>query len=364
MKRARKYLVIALVLTVVGLLVFRLAQKKAPKDSQNAQDAGILVTTAAAVKRKFLYEISAVGTLQAQEVSPLSPKVPGNVAAVLVDIGAPVKAGDVLLELDDTGFNLAAKQAEAIFRQAENQYKRARALLAEKVIPESRFDAAEAAYVISREAWSIAKEHLKNTKIPAPIDGTVVDRTVEVGQSVAPGVQMLRIVNQTSLKMDVDLPEKDLSRVTPETLALIIVDAFPEGTFTGKVVVINPMVKRKTRTFRARIELPNPAGKLVDGMFARVRLSVGEKNALAVPRDALVRLPGSGTHYVFVVDGEKAIKRQVKIGKPQDQFAEILSGLSEGERVVTSGTGRLRSGTRVRVAPSAGTDGPGSEIRQ
>jgi len=359
MKRARNYLVIALVLTVVGLLVFRLAQKKAPKDSQNPQDAGIPVTTAATVEREFLDEINAVGTILASEVCPLSPKVPGNISAVLVDIGSKVTNGEVVISLDDTYYDLSLRQAAAGFRQAEKEYERARALLAEKVIPQSRYDAAEMAYATAREVLAIAKYHLENTRIQAPLDGVVVDRTVEIGQTVAPGVQMLRIVNQTLLKMDVDLPEKDLSRVIPGTAALITVDAFPEGAFTGKVAVINPMVNRQTRTLLVRIELVNPDGKLVDGMFARVRLSPGKRNALAVPRDALVSLPGSGTHYVFVVDGGKAMKRQVEIGTLQDRFAEILSGLSKGERVVTSGTGLLRSGVLVLVKTSADTQGSG-----
>ena len=91
----------------------------------------------------------------------------------------------------------------------------------------------------------------------------------------------------------------------------------------------------------------NPTGKLVDGMFARVRLSAGQRMALAVSRDALQRLPGSGTFYVFVVNKDKAVKRTIKTGLIRDQYAEVLDGLSESQKVVTSGAGRLRSGTKV-----------------
>jgi len=96
---------------------------------------------------------------------------------------------------------------------------------------------------------------------------------VEIGQAVAPGSRLLRIVDQTSLKLDVDLPESDIGRLAVGVTAIITADAFPGHEFSGKVTVVNPMVKRKTRTFRVRIEVPSPSGKLVDGMFARVKLS-------------------------------------------------------------------------------------------
>lgn len=354
MKVLGKYVVIAVVLAAIGLVVFLLVKQRANRTvgEKTVQDA-IPVETVLVAEREFRDEIHAVATLKAQEVSPLSSKVPGNVAAVLVDIGTRVKSGDILLELDDTNFDLGAKQAEANFQQADRQYERARALLAEKVIPQSRYDAAEAAYAIAREALAMAREHLKNTKIRAPIDGVVVERNVEVGQAVAPGAQVLRIVNQSSMKIDVDLPEKDFGRVSPNMSAIISVDAFQEKVFHGQIALINPMISPKTRTFRVRIEIPNPSGTLADGMFARVCLVAGKKNAMAVSRDALQRLPGSGTYYVFVVDGEKAVKRTIKTGIIGDSYAEIVDGLSEGENVVASGAGRLRSGTEVVVSKSA-----------
>jgi RND family efflux transporter MFP subunit len=323
----------------------------------------------------LLLEIRAVGTLKAREISLLRSRVAGTVTAVLVDIGDRVKAGDAVIRLDRTNFDLAAKQAEAAlstaeaaisqaeaqFEQAEKEYRRQSELLEERVIPESRFEAAEAAYKTARGRISAAREQRNHAKaalesalenvgdadICSPITGIVVERNAELGQAVGPGFQLLRIVDQTSLKSDVALPEIDLGRIAIGTAAAITVDPFPGQKFAGRVAVLNPMVDEKTRTFRVRIEVPNPAGKLVDGMFARVKVSVEKRASLSVPRDALQRLPGSGTIYVFVVEGNKAIKRIVQIGTVGDQYAELLDGVTEGEQVVTSGTGRLRSGTKV-----------------
>jgi RND family efflux transporter MFP subunit len=373
---------IAVAVVVIALLVFQVFRKQWQKDVDvhavdKAVDKALPVTIAAVVQHEFREEISAVGTLKAREISPLSPKVAGIVTEVLVDVGDRLKVGEVVIRLDRTNFDLAVKQAQAAlaaaeaaipqanaqFERAEKDYIRATELLKEKVIPQSRFDAAEAAFKTAREAVSSVTaqrnqakaalgsvlEHLNDTEIRSPITGTVVERNVEIGQAVAPGGQLLRIVDQTSLKADIDLPEVDIGRVVIGATAVITVDPFPGEEFSGKVIVINPMVDRQTRTFRARIQVPNQAGKLVDGMFARVKLFLGKRRALSVPRDALQRLPGSGTYYVFVVDGNKAVKRTVQVGVMEEQLAEVRDGVAKGEKVVSSGSGRLRSGAEIIV---------------
>ena len=377
MKRSGAYISIAVAVAVIALLVVQVSRKQWPKDVEmEAVEKALPVTIASVVQHEFADEISAVGTLKARVTSPLSPKVAGPVNQVLVDIGDRVKAGEVVIKLDRTNFALGVKQAqaalaaaqaaipqaEARYEQAEKEYRRATDLLKEKVIPQLRFDASEAAFKTAREAVSstraqhdqakaaleIALEHLKDAEIRSPISGTVVERNVEIGQVVAPGAQLFRIVDQTFLRLDVDLPEADIGRFAIGTAAVITTDAFSGHEFSGKVTVVNPMVDRKTRTFRMRIEVPNPAGNLVDGMFARVRLSLEKRSPLAVPRDALQRLPGSGTYYVFVVQENKAHKRTVEIGAMNDQYAEVKDGLVEDDKVVTSGSGRLRSGMELR----------------
>lgn len=378
MKRKSAYIMIAVAVVVIAIIVFQVFSKQRQNgiDVQVA-DKALPVTVAAVIQHEFTDEISAVGTLKAREVSPLSPKVAGTVTGVLVDVGDRVKSGQVVIRLDRSNLDLAVKQVQAAlaaaeaailqanaqFERAEKDYNRATELLKEKVIPQSRFDAVEAAFKTAREtvssvtaqrnqakaALGSALEHLNDTEIRSPITGTVVERNVEIGQAVAPGVQLLRIVDQTSLKADIDLPEGDIGRVAIGATAMIMVDSFPGEEFSGKVIVINPMVDRQTRTFRVRIQVPNQAGKFVDGMFAKVKLFMGKRRALSVPRDALQRLPGSGTYYVFAVDGNKSVKRTVQVGVIEEQLAEVRDGLAQGEKVVTSGAGRLRTGVEIIV---------------
>ena len=381
MKRIAIYILIAVMAGGAVFLGVQIIEKQKHKSNSSEvtghDQAAVPVTVSAVVRQEFQDKISAVGTLKARETGLLSPKVAGNVEAVLVDIGEKVQTDQVIIRIDRTNFELTVKQASAAlataksavsqarvqFEHAEKEYRRASNLLDEKVIPQGRFDTAEAGHKAARQGLAAAKaqrnqaevalqtamQHLKDTQIRSPISGVVVERNVEVGQSVAPGAPLLRILDQSTLKADIDLPESDFARIAAGTPAVIQVDAFQGQQFSGKVVLVNPMVDRKTRTFRVRIESPNPTAKLVDGMFVRVQLSAAQRTVLAVERDALNRLPGSGTFYVFVVDGDKAVKRTVKTGIVGDRYAEILEGLSEGEKVVTSGAGRLRSGVRVDI---------------
>jgi RND family efflux transporter MFP subunit len=382
MKRILMYIFIAGVVAVAIFFVFRTMNRDKDRDDTKVDEAAVPVEVVCAAFHDFQDITNAVGTLRARKTNLLSPKVTGNVDAVLVDIGDRVEAGQVVILLDRTSFELAVNQANAAYQsaeaavaqagsqldQAQKEYRRATRLLSEKVIPQSRFDAAEATYNTAREALSAIKgkysqslaaletsrEHLKNARIRSSITGIVVDRNVEVGQSVAPGVQVLRILDQSRMKGDFELPEKDFGRITVGASAVVTVDAYQGQDFPGKVTVINPMVDQRVRTFRVRIEASNPSGKLVDGMFARVRLLTGRKTALAVPRDTLNRLPGSGTFYVFIVKGDKVVKRTIKTGKVGNQYVEVLEGLTKGEKVVISGAGRLRSGMKVVVKDEKG----------
>ena len=376
MKRIVTYVLITILVAAGVFLAFQgIEEQKGGRADSGRDKLPVPVSVSAVVQHKFQDEIHAVGTLKAKVTGLVSAKVAGSVEAVMVDIGEHVKAGQVVIRLDRTNFELGVNRADAALaasksgvsqatvqlEHAKKEFRRASNLLAEKVIPQGRFDKAEAGYKAAQEALAAAKDqqnqakvalqtarqYLKDTQIRPPISGVVVERSVEIGQSVAPGAPLLRILDQSRLNADIDLPESDFARVETGTLAVIEVDAFHGQRFSGQVMLVNPMVDRKTRTFRVRIEIPNPEGKLMDGMFARVQLSAGQRIALAVERDALQRLPGSGTFYVFVVNGDKVMKRTIKIGVIKDQYAELLEGLKEGERIVASGTGRLRSGTKV-----------------
>ena len=160
MKQKIVFLIIIILLASVSIFIFKKGFQKEPEMARQAAQQAIPVQVNPVIQRDFVEYIFAVGTLKAHETNLISPKVPGNVQAIYVDLGDHVKAGKTLIQIDSTGFKLAVNQSEAAyktaqaaiaqavsqFEQAEKEYRRAIKLLNEKVIPQSRFDAAEAAY--------------------------------------------------------------------------------------------------------------------------------------------------------------------------------------------------------------------------
>ncbi len=180
MKRRGAYISIAIVVAAIALLVSQVSNKQRQKDVDiYSVDEALHVTIATVVQQEFTDDIDAIGTLKAREASLLSPKVAGPVNQVLVDIGDRIEAGEVVIKLDRTNFDLGVKQAQAAlaaaqaaiqqanarFEQAEKEYRRATELLEEKVIPQSRFDAAEAAFRTAREMVSSARAQRDQAKV-------------------------------------------------------------------------------------------------------------------------------------------------------------------------------------------------------
>ncbi len=385
MKRLLIIVVIAIILITGGylakvLISSSLLSKDSHKNVATKQSQiKIPVTTHNVSLHEFSNKISAVGSLKANETILLCSKIPGNIKTIMVDIGDHVKKGQILLQIDETNYALLVKQAEAAvdsthaaikqvqaqFEQAEKEYHRATNLLREKVIPQNRFDAAIMAYQSSQEALTatkgqyrqakaaldLAKKQLIDTRLISPISGVIVDRNVEKGQAIAPSLMAMRILDQSKLKIDINLPDTDYGQIVIGAPAKIIVDAFEDQVFIGKVTIINPKVDIRTRTFQVRIEMANQDDKLVDGMFSTVHLEVNKRMALAIPRNALQKLPGSGSYYVFSVEKDIATKRMIKTGIIGDSYAEVLDGIARDEVIVTSATGRLKTGIKISMLP-------------
>ncbi len=142
--------------------------------------------------------------------------------------------------------------------------------------------------------------------------------------------------------------------------AEITVDAFPGKVFEGFLSIINPTIDPATRTAEIEIYIPNEKYELRSGMFARVKLYLGEREALVVPAESLCKMPGTGSYYVYTVKDNKAVLKNVKTGITQNNFTEIIEGLTEKELVVTRGQNRLYDGAQVSIEERGVTDSEAS----
>jgi RND family efflux transporter MFP subunit len=335
------------------------------------------VDVATASRATVTEELMVVGNLIGLATVDVVPKVAGRLESINVRLGDSVRKGQLLAQLDDREIREQVRQAEASYevsratiRQreadlkfAETNLERSRNLFARQLLPQQTLDdadarqqAAAAQLDLSRAQYQQAKARLdelrltlENTRVVSPVDGFVARRQLDPGAFASSNAPVVSVVDIELVRLVANLVEKDLRRVQPGTPTRVDVDAFPGETFDGRVARVAPVLDPATRTAQMEVEIPNPQHRLKPGMYARVALLVSRHdNVLVVPRNAVVDLDGRSG--VFLTDGATAQFQVVKVGLLDQQKAEILSGLTDGQRVVTTGANALRDGDPVALA--------------
>ncbi|GAB4457004.1 MAG: efflux RND transporter periplasmic adaptor subunit [Armatimonadaceae bacterium] len=208
--------------------------------------------------------------------------------------------------------------------------------------------AARAAVAQNRAAVAAAQLLLADTTIRSPIDGVISDRLVEPGQVVGPTATVMRLVALDTVFFEAQVPETELSSLEPGMPVNVTTDAFAGKTFPGKIARIYPTGDTGSRTVVVRVEISNPNKMLRPGLFARGAVVTQERQGVVVPRDAVVT--SEGETVIFVAeDGTRAVRRPVRLGIATADSVEILSGISEGESVITAGQGVLTDGAPIKV---------------
>lgn len=335
--------------------------------------AQVPVTVVTAASAPVLDRTELTGTVTSERSASLSPRVSGLVAAVKVDAGAAVEAGDVLLELDAELARLALARADAALAEARATQAEAARLRDEarqqverRLLPETRLYAAEAALRIAAAAVDrLQAERRQQAEIvarhtlAAPFAGVVSRKLAEVGEWVETGTPVLELVDTRRLRLDVQAPQERYYQITPGAPVEVRASAFDGRVFAGRVAAKVPVKDPSARTFLVRVAVEDAEGRLTPGMSAEARFSLrGEGAALVLPRDAIVRQPDGGAA-VWVVNGNSPASvsaRPVRLGRTLEGGIEIVSGLEAGAQVVLRGNETLRDGQPVKVvaAPGAG----------
>jgi len=317
--------------------------------------------------------VEAVGTVRAEQSSQLSAQIVATVASISVHEGQRVRRGEVLAVLDDaqqragleraTAAVTAAQQdigaSEADYALAGATLKRYQALYEKKSVSPHEMDEVEARYkaatahrdqagagvVQARAMQAQANAGLSYTRIRAPFDGVVTAKFVDPGALASPGVPLLTVEDTRHFRLEATVDESAIQFVKLDSPATVTVDAFGNEEMTGKVVEIFPAADPTSRTFTLKVELPGDA-RLRSGLFGRARFVKGERQAILVPKTAIVdrgQLQG-----VYAVGADGAINlRYITLGKPVGDQVEVLSGLQPGEKVVTNPGDRELGGKRV-----------------
>ena len=316
------------------------------KDANKGPDA-IPVEVAAVTRRPVAASYSGTAPLEARGESQVVAKTSGVALQVLAQEGQAVRAGQVLVRIDRARPALQAVQAEAQVRKLEANYSRARTLAAQKMVSANDLDQLKYDLENARAVWNMARLELSYTDVVAPISGTIASRSIKPGNFVQINTPIFRIVDNSRLEATLNVPERDLETLKAGLPVALQVDALPGKSFAGKVDRIAPVVDSGSGTFRVVCAFDG-GGLLQPGMFGRIRIDYDQRaNALVIPRTAL--LDDEDDPAVFVARGGKAARVPVKLGYMDGEWAEVLSGLKQGEQVVTAGKVALREGSAVQV---------------
>jgi len=305
-------------------------------------------------------EATAVGNLRSNESVVLRPEVSGRIRAISFTEGQPVSRGDVLFELGDAVERAELQQALANLELAESNFRRSSDLFERNFVSQSAREEASSRLAVARAATELARARLERMRIKAPFSGVIGIHNVSVGEYVKDGDPLVNLEDVSVLKVDFRLPEVFLQRIRPGQALEVMSDTLPGERFSATVAAIDPQLDVQGRAVLLRAELSNHDRRLHPGMFARVTLTLAERESvLVVPEQAVVPAPGEMNHVYRVVD-DKAERVNVKTGARRDAQVEIVEGLQAGDVVVTAGQLKLRDGAAVRlVAPGSADEAQG-----
>lgn len=307
----------------------------------------------------FADDAQAVGSLKSNESVVLRPETAGRVAAINFRDGAVVAKGTVLVSLDAAIQEAELQQARANLALAASSHRRNLELLERKFLSQQAVESSAATLKIQEAAVSLAAAKVAQTRIRAPFAGVVGLRNVSVGDYVKEGQDLINIEDIATLRADFRLPESYVGRLQPGLPLEVTSDALPGERFKARLEAVDPLVDQGGRSLSARARLDNRDGKLRPGMFVRLRLLFGERQAaLMVPEQAI--MPGAQPAVFRIVDG-KAARVPVRLGVRRAAQVEIVEGLAAGDVVVTAGQLKLRDGMQVSAvgegAPTAAANG-------
>jgi membrane fusion protein (multidrug efflux system) len=310
------------------------------------------VETASVEAMRLPQSITAVGSLRSDESVTLRPEVAGRIATIQFQEGHRVAKGTTLIRLDAAINQAELQQARANHVLAKSKFDRAVDLSKSNFISSQARDEAENNLKVAEASLQLVEARLAKMEIKAPFAGIIGLRSVSIGDYVKEGADLVNLESIDPLKVDFRVPEVYLRQVQSGQPLEITLDAYPNKTFEGRVLAVNPLLDAAGRSVVIRAQVKNQDASLRPGMFARVRLITKDAaEALVVPEQALV--PQGSEQFLFKVVDNRAVRVKVDVGQRRDGKAEILSGVAIGEVVVTAGQQRLRDNVPVVLRNAA-----------
>ena len=316
--------------------------------------ASHLVEAATARYESLSYVADRAGSLRAIREVKIFNQAEGRIKEVTVRQGDSVKAGQVLIRLDDTLLRAQWDKASASLKQAKRDAQRLKNLKKKQLISEETYLKSETVHEVAKAEERLLSTRLGYMTIKAPFPGKVAARKIEPGDVAPKHTHLLTIIDPSKLISDVQVSELVLPHLKLGDPALIRIDALGPESFAGKILRIYPTVDPQTRLGKIEVTLDPVPEKAQAGQFSRVTLSTGKKKRLVIPFMALRR--DRVGEYLYLIDDENKVKRlAVKSGLRLSDKVEITEGLAENDKVVTKGFLGLGEGKKVKQVGKTAT---------
>ncbi|MFA5649350.1 MAG: efflux RND transporter periplasmic adaptor subunit [Bacteroidales bacterium] len=333
-KLFKAFIIGSMVLTVIS------CGKKSEQQAEVEKVEKVKVTTLNKTTIARHIEIST--TLQGYETMNIAPAVTGRIERIYHDVGSQVKAGDMLVRMDQTQLNTT----KLTFANLEVEFERVKSLYESGSIPKQTYDQTKLGYEQTKENLDFLTE---NTFVKARIPGVIAAKNYEDGELYA-GAPILVLTQIHLLKALVNIPESYFPLVKKGMNLKLYSDIYPNQAFEATIETIYPTIDASTHSFQAKLKIPNSKNLLRPGMFMRTTLELGEFEAFIAPYQAVLKLIGANNRYVFLNDNGVAKRVEVTMGQRFDNLIEIkANGIKEGDEIVTVGQGKLVDGVKLEI---------------
>ena len=314
--------------------------KKSAESVAPVEVAKPKVTTEVVNVQDVVMTSTFTGNVEGFAVNNITPQQPRRISRLLVDVGDRVYAGQKVAELDSS----ALAQAKAQYENNKANFERTDVLYKAGGESKANWESMHTAYEVSRLAY---ENLLENTTLLSPISGLVTARNYDNGDMCG-GLPIFVVQQINPVKVFVNVSESLYSYISKGMKVDVELDALPEQKFEGKVSRITPSIDPQTRTFQVELTVANGKELIKPGMYARVTMNYGKRQNIVVPDQAVVKMLGSGDRYIYVYKADGTVSYQkVELGRRMNDKYEILSGIADGDEVVTSGQVALKDGIAV-----------------
>lgn len=306
----------------------------------------VAVRTAIVEESDFPVRLSFGGTLRGDRQTMIPARVTTTVTAIPVNAGQAVAKGEILVRLDPGGVQSQFRQAEAVYLNAEKQFKKMQALYESGAIAESQLDAAETQFKVAQADFDAARQ---SVEIIAPFSGVVTDIYVRVGDEIHPGSPIVEIANTGALRLKLDIPSTQIGQIATGQTVSVTAQHYTGMAMTGTVISTADAASRDTRSFEVECRFDSPSVTFAPGMYVTAEIETKTLiDAVVVPNDAILYRTGQALVYLVVNDTVTLVPVTI-VAPGQDQTA-VAGALQSGQKVVVVGQKNLTPGTPVREA--------------